>query len=137
VKLKGKSMSEEQLLAHNAARLGISVVELKMQMAMISPDGRDVMRDIVSDSYRSNPAQPRSARPARPAEAWPPGAGVRIEPMEYGADGMPKVAPEPGVVRCEATGGWRASACGMYLGFFGSVGAANEAVRRKRREAGE
>jgi hypothetical protein len=40
---------EEQLLEREAKRLGISVVQLRMKMAVTNSDGSDVMRQVVGD----------------------------------------------------------------------------------------
>jgi hypothetical protein len=54
---RNHAMIEEQLLEIEAKRRGLSVTQLRMQMAV----GPDLMADLRADARRSSPAQPTSA----------------------------------------------------------------------------
>jgi hypothetical protein len=79
---------EEQLLEREAKRLGISVVQLRMRLAVTNSDGSDVVRQIVGDNLgrsvhqRSSilPEAPRPAVQARPSAVQPlgPPPGIKI-----------------------------------------------------------
>jgi hypothetical protein len=86
---------EEQWLEQEAKRRGTSVTQLKMQMVMVGPGGRDVMQDIVEDNSpslrrlrereRAKAAgqQVEWSKPAEPAPPKPRGSGW-IEPKPLG-----------------------------------------------------
>jgi hypothetical protein len=59
-------MNEEMLFEAVAKRLGISITQLKMRLAV--PD--DVVRAIVADNRRSSPLEPRSIAEKPKGNGW-------------------------------------------------------------------